>query len=259
MDEDSISTAAMAALDTLRDKRERRQCELIDCGAAEMITHALCALTSSANTPSMETIDRCLLFACALMNGGTRHAQIAFLNAFQNVQNGRAVQVLDELIKSCPAVELEPILRSNRSTSLFGGDGIDSDALKALEAQANYSIHLFRCIQLFCEGHYYDFQEFLRYQSASNIRRNILTSTTDYLLRLQEHLRELEILATQKPSPQIVQPAMEHAIDMMSQVLTTLTEMVQGPCRLNQNALVDSRLCDVLPPLFAFFAKSLKV
>ncbi|KAK2085996.1 hypothetical protein P7K49_035421, partial [Saguinus oedipus] len=52
-----------------------------------------------------------------------------------------------------------------------------------------FTCDLFRFLQLLCEGHNSDFQNYLRTQTGNNTTVNIIISTVDYLLRVQsEHL-----------------------------------------------------------------------
>ena len=49
---------------------------------------------------------------------------------------------------------------------------------------------LFRFLQLLCEGHNTEFQNYLRTQAGNTTTVNIVISTVDYLLRLQESISD---------------------------------------------------------------------
>ncbi|GAA6081293.1 ryanodine receptor 1-like isoform X1, partial [Tachysurus ichikawai] len=52
-------------------------------------------------------------------------------------------------------------------------------------ADDEFTCDLFRFLQLLCEGHNNDFQNYLRTQTGSTTTINIIICTVDYLLRLQ--------------------------------------------------------------------------
>lgn len=52
-------------------------------------------------------------------------------------------------------------------------------------ADDEFTQDLFRFLQLLCEGHNNDFQNYLRTQTGNTTTINIIICTVDYLLRLQ--------------------------------------------------------------------------
>ena len=88
---------------------------------------------------------------------------------------------------------------------------------------------LFRFLQLLCEGHNEDFQNYLRTQIGNNTTVNIIISTVDYLLRLQESVSDFYWYYSSKD--QIDDNGKQHfssAIKMAKQVFNSLTEYIQG-------------------------------
>lgn len=115
---------------------------------------------------------------------------------------------------------------------------------------------LFRFLQLLCEGHNEDFQNYLRTQVGNNTSVNIVISTVDYLLRLQESVSDFYWYYSSKD--QIDDQGKEHfssAIEMAKQVFNSLTEYIQGPCFLNQSSLAHSRLWDAVVGFWHVFAQ----
>lgn len=114
---------------------------------------------------------------------------------------------------------------------------------------------LFRFLQLLCEGHNLEFQNYLRTQAGNNTTVNIVICTVDYLLRLQESMMDFYWHYSGK---EIIDPSGKgnfcRAINVAKQVFRTLTEYIQGPCSLNQLALAHSRLWDAVGGFLYIFA-----
>lgn len=107
---------------------------------------------------------------------------------------------------------------------------------------AEFTCALFRFIQLTCEGHNLDWQNYLRTQAGNTTTVNVVICTVDYLLRLQESIMDFYWHYSSK---ELIDPAGKinffKAIGVASQVFNTLTEVIQGPCTQNQQALAHSR------------------
>ncbi|PSN30490.1 Ryanodine receptor [Blattella germanica] len=87
-----------------------------------------------------------------------------------------------------------------------------------------------------------DWQNYLRTQAGNTTTVNVVICTVDYLLRLQESIMDFYWHYSSK---EIIDPAGKanffKAIGVASQVFNTLTEVIQGPCTQNQQALAHSR------------------
>ncbi|UYV64347.1 RYR2 [Cordylochernes scorpioides] len=100
-----------------------------------------------------------------------------------------------------------------------------------------------------------EFQNYLRTQAGNTTTVNVVISTVDYLLRLQESIMDFYWSYSSKPL--IDPPGKENfcrAIKVARQVFNTLTEFIQGPCSLNQQALAHSRLWDAVGGFLFLFA-----
>lgn len=86
---------------------------------------------------------------------------------------------------------------------------------------------LFRLIQLFCEGHFAGLQNYVRAQHDNLHSANVIIETMAFM----------EEVAT------FVTPSNYR---VLSQGFELLTEVCQGPCRLNQEALIDYGVCRVI-------------
>ena len=87
---------------------------------------------------------------------------------------------------------------------------------------------LFRFLQLLCEGHNTEFQNYLRTQAGNTTTVNIVISTVDYLLRLQESISDFYWHYTDYHSIDIQgRENFLKAFKVAKQVFRTLTEYIQ--------------------------------
>lgn len=95
----------------------------------------------------------------------------------------------------------------------------------------------------------------MRTQAGNTTTVNVVICTVDYLLRLQESIMDFYWHYSSK---EIIDPAGKanffKAIGVASQVFNTLTEVIQGPCTLNQQALAHSRLWDAVGGFLFLFS-----
>jgi hypothetical protein len=234
-------------MEAKRDRREARQVELVTRGAAE------CAVGVLAFTPleglnfdpkddaALAVVRCCIVLLSALMRGGTRAAQSAVLKAMQATHQGKCIRVLKGLALLCPAMEVEPLLRvadaamataTQQAGFSLAFEEMLSFTMALLKRQTGFARQLFRCLQLCCEGHFSAFQEYLRTQSSSTLTSNLVLASSDYLLRLQEHLHELDIIAatTVGSQSQAARRAMYMAMSVAEQVRLQLA-LVSHPQR----------------------------
>lgn len=100
-----------------------------------------------------------------------------------------------------------------------------------------------------------DWQNYLRTQAGNTTTVNVVICTVDYLLRLQESIMDFYWHYSSK---ELIDPAGKanffKAIGVASQVFNTLTEVIQGPCAQNQQALAHSRLWDAVGGFLFLFS-----
>ena len=82
---------------------------------------------------------------------------------------------------------------------------------------------ILRLLQLFCEGHHLNLQQYLKYQTNSKINYDLVTLTVN----------SLEAFSICNDN-----------YDNISQCFDTLTEFIQGPCYLNQFTIVNSKFLE---------------
>ncbi|VDP25793.1 unnamed protein product, partial [Schistosoma curassoni] len=96
---------------------------------------------------------------------------------------------------------------------------------------------------LFCTA----FQDYLRTQAGNTVSVNLIISTVDYLLRLQESIMDFYWHYSNKDTiDESGKNSFVRAIKIGKQVFRSLTEYIQGPCIGNQLALAHSRLWDAV-------------
>lgn len=100
-----------------------------------------------------------------------------------------------------------------------------------------------------------EWQNYLRTQAGNTTTVNVVICTVDYLLRLQESIMDFYWHYSSKD---VIDAAGKtnffKAIEVASQVFNTLTEVIQGPCTSNQQALAHSRLWDAVGGFLFLFS-----
>ncbi|MEQ2316234.1 Ryanodine receptor 2, partial [Ameca splendens] len=157
------------------------------------------------------------------------------------------------LMLSSSVLDLNAFERQNKAEGL--GIATDESSGEKVMPDKDQTCDLFRFLQLLCEGHNSDFQNYLRTQTGNNTTVNIVISTVDYLLRIQESISDFYWYYSGKD---VIDPLGQHnfskAIEVTKQVFNTLTEYIQGPCSGNQQSLAHSRLWDAVVGFLHVFA-----
>ncbi|GCB81141.1 hypothetical protein scyTo_0023126, partial [Scyliorhinus torazame] len=100
-----------------------------------------------------------------------------------------------------------------------------------------------------------DFQNYLRTQTGNTTTVNIIISTVDYLLRLQESISDFYWYYSGKDVMDGQgQRNFSKALAVAKQIFNSLTEYIQGPCIGNQQSLAHSRLWDAVVGFLHVFA-----
>ncbi|XP_065312718.1 ryanodine receptor-like isoform X2 [Gordionus sp. m RMFG-2023] len=221
---------------------------LAKCGLSEMIL-----LYIGASKCSSEIImKRTLELGISILKGGNTDIQRRMLKYLQEKKDVDFFTSTSSLISRSTVLDLEGFERNIKAESL-GVDLSDSIAGKNME---DYELTraLFRFLQLLCEGHNLNFQNYLRTQIGNTTTVNIVVCTVDYLLRLQESIMDFYWHYSGKSSiDKLGVMLFTRGIEVSKQVFNTLTEMIQGPCLYNQLALAHSRLWDAISGYFFLF------
>ncbi|PIO64936.1 EF hand, partial [Teladorsagia circumcincta] len=255
---------------------------LADRGAAIM---CLMYLSASNGEPN-DMVARTLELGIHLLSGGNVDIQRMLIEYLQLKKDVRFFTSMAGLMSKCSVLNLEMFERQIKAEGLGMGAELASGGNQNLN-DADFTCSLFRFLQLTCEGHnlgelstllqylatsllrtkfsvdseiasksgFIDFQNYLRTQPGHTTSVNLINSTVDYLLRLQESVMDFYWHYSSKEV--IDEGGKEYflrAIQVCSQVFNTLTESIQGPCVGNQMTLANSRLWDAINGFFFLFA-----
>nr|XP_049707619.1 ryanodine receptor isoform X32 [Helicoverpa armigera] len=225
------------------------QARLADRGVAEMV---LLHISASKGLPS-EMVMKTLQLGISILRGGNIDIQMGMLNHLKDKKDVGFFTSIAGLMNSCSVLDLDAFERNTKAEGL--GVGLEGAAGEKNMHDAEFTCALFRFIQLTCEGHNLDWQNYLRTQAGNTTTVNVVICTVDYLLRLQESIMDFYWHYSSK---ELIDPAGKanffKAIGVASQVFNTLTEVIQGPCTQNQQALAHSRLWDAVGGFLFLFS-----
>uniref|UniRef100_A0AAQ6A9H2 Ryanodine receptor 3 n=1 Tax=Amphiprion ocellaris TaxID=80972 RepID=A0AAQ6A9H2_AMPOC len=226
-----------------------QQARLHARGAAEMVLQMIGA--SKGRLGPMVTCT--LKLGISILNGGNVQVQQKMLDYLKEKRDAGFFKSLSGLMQSCSVLDLNAFERQNKAEGLgmVTEEGSSSKVLQNDE----FTKDLFRFLQLLCEGHNGDFQNFLRTQTGNTTTVNIIISTVDYLLRLQESISDFYWYYSGKDViDETGKLNFSKALDVAKQIFNSLTEYIQGPCIGNQQSLAHSRLWDAVVGFLHVFA-----
>ncbi|KAM4597636.1 ryanodine receptor 2-like, partial [Polymixia lowei] len=226
-----------------------QQARLHDRGAAEMVLQTISASKGAMGSMVAST----LKLGIAILNGGNGDVQQKMLDYLREKRDVGFFQSMASLMQSCSVLDLNAFERQNKAEGL--GMAVDWSSGEKVMADEELTCDLFRFLQLLCEGHNLEIQNFLRTQTGNNTTVNIIISTVDYLLRVQESISDFYWYYSGKVViDEHGQRSFTKAIRVAKQVFNTLTEYIQGPCTGNQQSLAHSRLWDAVVGFLHVFA-----
>ncbi|XP_050357860.1 ryanodine receptor isoform X7 [Nymphalis io] len=225
------------------------QARLANRGVAEMV---LLHISASKGVPS-DMVMKTLQLGISILRGGNIDIQMGMLNHLKDKKDVGFFTSIAGLMNSCSVLDLDAFERNTKAEGL--GVGLEGAAGEKNMHDAEFTCALFRFIQLTCEGHNLEWQNYLRTQAGNTTTVNVVICTVDYLLRLQESIMDFYWHYSSK---ELIDPAGKanffKAIGVASQVFNTLTEVIQGPCTQNQQALAHSRLWDAVGGFLFLFS-----
>ncbi|XP_034436295.1 ryanodine receptor 3 isoform X5 [Hippoglossus hippoglossus] len=231
-----------------------QQARLHARGAAEMVLQMI-----SASKGRLGPMVTCTLkLGISILNGGNVQVQQKMLDYLKEKRDAGFFKSLSGLMQSCSVLDLNAFERQNKAEGLGmvtdeGSNHTDRGS-KVLQND-DFTKDLFRFLQLLCEGHNGDFQNFLRTQTGNTTTVNIIISTVDYLLRLQESISDFYWYYSGK---EVIEETgkvnFSKALFVAKQIFNSLTEYIQGPCIGNQQSLAHSRLWDAVVGFLHVFA-----
>nr|XP_061794423.1 ryanodine receptor 2-like [Nerophis lumbriciformis] len=218
-------------------------------GASEMVLQSISASNGTMGCMIAPT----LKLGIAVLNGGNATVQQKMLDYLREKRDVGFFQSMAGLMQSCSVLDLNSFERQNKAEGL--GMATDERAGEKVMPDEELTCDLFRFLQLLCEGHNSEFQNYLRTQTGNNTTVNIIISTVDYVLRIQESISDFYWYYSGKNAIDTQgQRNFSKAIKVAKQVFNTLTEYIQGPCNGNQKSLAHSRLWDAVVGFLHVFA-----
>lgn len=245
-----------------------RQNELCEYGVVKMI----CNLISGVH--SQQILHEAILLCITLLIGGNPDVQKAFLDAMREDMNNKFLWALKRiLVKGFEEIKKEMNRLNERfmQGNLHGEDireqikqsreanpkslkfktivlalrtSLDSHApqfIKESRDTIGLVARLFRFLQLLCEGHNFELQNHLRSQITSNNMLNV---------------KSFDIIAYSTISfGAYVKFANIECLKFGNQLLDFLIEAVEGPCRQNQETLVNYKIIDFCIDYATMFTK----
>ncbi|XP_038072837.1 ryanodine receptor 2-like isoform X2 [Patiria miniata] len=263
-DEETEDSISFQEQELAKQRLLSEQGRLADRGAAEMVLLLLSASDGEPGPMVMCTLQ----LGISLLRGGNVAVQERMLSHLQDKMDVGFFTSVAELMESCSVLDLEAYERYNKAEGLgvsSGENAVTGESAadvcfltefseKALH-DAPFTCALFRFLQLLCEGHNLEFQNYLRTQTGNHTTVNIIICTVDYLLRLQESISDFywhysgkDVVDSQG------RENFSRAFKVAKQIFRTLTEYIQGPCSGNQLALAHSRLWDAVGGFLHVFA-----
>ena len=226
-----------------------QQGRLVERGVAEMVLLYLAACKGVQTPMVLKTIK----LGISILRGGNVNCQQRMIQHLKDKRDANFFLSVAGLMNSLTVLDLDAFERNMKAEGL--GVGAEGTAGEKNMHDEEFSCSLFRFIQLLCEGHNLDFQNYLRAQQGNTTTVNVIIITVDYLLRLQESMMDFYWHYSSKD---VVDPVGKEnyckAINVAKQVFSTLTESIQGPCQGNQQALAHSRLWDAVGGFLFLFA-----
>uniref|UniRef100_A0A8D0APV1 Ryanodine receptor 2 n=1 Tax=Sander lucioperca TaxID=283035 RepID=A0A8D0APV1_SANLU len=248
-DEDGEEVKSFEEKEMEKQKLLYQQARLHDRGAAEMVLQTISASKGEMGPMVAST----LKLGIAILNGGNSTVQQKMLDYLKDKKDVGFFQSLAGLMQSCSVLDLNAFERQNKAEGL--GMVTEEGSGEKVMQDDEFTCDLFRFLQLLCEGHNSDFQNYLRTQTGNNTTVNIIISTVDYLLRVQESISDFYWYYSGKDViDEQGQRNFSKAINVAKQVFNTLTEYIQGPCTGNQQSLAHSRLWDAVVGFLHVFA-----
>lgn len=183
-------------------------------------TSVLLSFFSSPKPVDDDLMNEFLSFAISLLEGGNVNIQRTIYNfCIRHPESEAMFAKFHSMI--CEQIDYLQLKVTIRSGSYKLIELELSHKLKTLIVEK-----LLRMLQLFTEGHNLDLQNYLRYQTSSRTRYNLVETVTDLLRAYDLNL-------------------VQGNYDNVIRCLDTLTEFVQGPCPENQIEIINGKFFEV--------------
>ncbi|EDL27848.1 mCG131207 [Mus musculus] len=195
-----------------KQKTLYQQARLHERGAAEMVLQMISASKGEMSPMVVET----LKLGIAILNGGNAGVQQKMLDYLKEKKDAGFFQSLSGLMQSCSVLDLNAFERQNKAEGL---GMVTEEGTLSLGSDSELVLS--------------DFQNFLRTQMGNTTTVNIIISTVDYLLRLQESISDFYWYYSGKD---IIDESGQHnfskALAVTKQIFNSLTEYIQDSSQI---------------------------
>ena len=148
------------------------QGRLAERGAAEMTLFYI----SASKGEKTEMLEKTIQLGISLLHGGNIQVQQRMLKHLKEKKDVGVFTSIAALMANCTVLDLDTFERCIKAEA-FGGASTNDDSGMAGKKNlhdAEFTCSLFRFLQLLCEGHNLEFQNYLRAQTGSNQTINIV-------------------------------------------------------------------------------------
>jgi ryanodine receptor 2 len=161
-----------------------KQARLEHRGVAEMVLLYISACRGTQTAMVLKT----LKLGISILKGGNVDVQMRMLKHLKDKKDVGFFVSIAGLMNSCSVLDLDAFERNQKAEGL--GVGSEGTTGEKNMHDSEFTCALFRFIQLLCEGHNLEFQNYLRTQAGNTTTVNVVIATVDYLLRLQESIMD---------------------------------------------------------------------
>ena len=178
---ESTSDADIFTQQSKRRKLEKQQIKLTESNVAMMVIVVLARAQGDRGKLVQETLQ----LGISLLQGGNYSVQKNILEFLQGncKEAGDFFTSMSKLIAGCAVLDRSTY---ERQCKVYG---TSTDNLPAAIKDDEFTVHLFRFLQLLCEGHNMSMQNYLRSQPDKSANVNLIVFSVDYLLSLQESIQ----------------------------------------------------------------------
>lgn len=224
----------MQSILSLDKPQVARQNILASLPGRELLAPKMVEMTAAANR---EIVNSAILAACALLDGGNYKNQTCIIRWAKAVEDEELfVQIRAKMVLCADRLkERRRSIRQEIPDPAKRRERLPDDLHVRLNRRYSFTLdtNLLRMVQLMCEGHNRDMQNYLREQPDNQISINTLEGIVALLEVLSKCIDRVNL-------------------PLALQTLATLTEVMQGPCFGNQDFVTSQNIGEIVTTLLSW-------
>jgi hypothetical protein len=193
------------------------QNRLCDFGVCQLILQLVCSETNEITEETLE------LGKLLLDNGNDKAQKIIYETFLSSKEEKFFFALRSRIKKSIKEIkerkEFMKKVKNQKDALIFNGDNNELTEFK----EEGYIESILRLLQLFCEGHNLDLQNYIRHQPDNFKSINLVAECLEYTLAMKKYINSSNF-------------------EISKQALASLTEFIQGPCIENQKFFNNTQL-----------------